>query len=161
MKNIVILFIILSFIACKKEPFIDNFNNIEHYRLVNESLELSDKKLDKDVILQDFPNKINDTVFFNYINSSNWIKNTIGNEQIEKFKNIFNGTDLKTKYETACIPIYRDIYILKQNSKVTGIFKVCYGCQMYYFIGQSKDNKKVVKIGSFNPTIIQNILEAK
>ena len=91
MRNIVLLFIILSFIACKKESFIDNFNNIEHYRLVNESLELSDKKLDKDVILQDFPNKINDSVFFNYINSSNWIKNTIGNEQIEKFKNIFRG----------------------------------------------------------------------
>ena len=92
MRNIVLLFIILSFIACKKESFIDNFNNIEHYRLVNESLELSDKKLDKDVILQDFPNKINDSVFFNYINSSNWIKNTkLENIIILKYKNDCNS----------------------------------------------------------------------
>lgn len=36
-----------------------------------------------------------------------------------------------------CEPIYRDIFLFKKNTKVSGIAKLCYDCEKSLFIGTS------------------------
>lgn len=38
---------------------------------------------------------------------------------------------------SACAPSYRDIIILKKDNKISGIAKICFECEQYYFIGNS------------------------
>jgi len=157
MRKILILFLFVL-VSCKKEPFINNFNQIDHYQLTNESIEDSEKGF-MNVIFEDYPIKISDTTFFNRINNNYWKINSLNKNKVDKFKKVFNKKDFSCEFDSACIPMYRDIYVLKENKKVTGILKVCYECEMYYFIGQNDKNQKIVEGGNFNSSIIENILK--
>ena len=38
--------------------------------------------------------------------------------------------------ENACAPIYRDIYVFRNNNKIVGIAKICFGCQIVDFVSE-------------------------
>ena len=38
--------------------------------------------------------------------------------------------------ENACAPMYRDIYVFRNNNKIVGISKICFECQIIDFTSE-------------------------
>lgn len=74
----------------------------------------------------------------------NNFKEAIHSKIVQEFKvNLKFTEELKTKifsekkcyetWQTACEPLYRDIFIFKKNNKEIGIAKICFKCGQYSF----------------------------
>lgn len=153
-KVITVLVFILCFYSCQKKPFFSNFDSIEYYsadknyysKFHNRLNEKSDTNYIK-IIEGDFPQKLEDSLFYSELNSTKFIANKVSKSDINSFKELFNVETFTKTYTTACSPDYRNILILKKSNKVVGVLKICFGCEMYYLIGEDDEKKKIQKSG--------------
>jgi hypothetical protein len=147
----IIIILTFGFYFYTNAKYFSDFDEVNYYRIANEEI-LNQSQ--KDSILQkitnlDYPDKINDEVFLNYLNSKKYFKTNLENEDLMILKNeILVNNFSFTRQSNACIPTYRDILILKKNKKIIGIAKICFECKMFYFFG----NNKNIDTESFNST---------
>ena len=167
MKGILILLILFTLCSCgqKLGEFYFDFDNVEHYSIEideNELFELEEKKylsesekLQIELVINDFPESISDTLFINKLEKSGFTKTLIEKSKNEDLNNLFREKSHKESLYAACIAAYRDILIFRKNGKVIGIAKICFSCSQNRIIGtdantfefgQSGDYGKLAKI---------------
>ena len=163
---------VLGFINCKnvnseKKLVLFNFDEIEHYSTENkclifssiskkhyENLNENEKKYLK-ILESNYPIKITDTLFVSELENLNFKKVTIEEININKFKEIFSSEFCNEMAKNACSPMYRDIYVFKKNNKIVGIAKICFECQIIYFISKNYSWQRFGECESFRK--IQNM----
>ena len=167
MRKMALLFtIILYFSSCQKESFISNFDSIEYYsadiefysKFYNSIIQKSDTNYIK-ILETDLPKKLNDSLFYSELKSTKFIATKVSNSDINSFKELFNNETFTETYTTACSPDYRNILILKKSNKIVGVLKICFGCEMYYLIGEDDEKKKIEKSGGISNSELEKIFE--
>lgn len=125
-----------SFIFDKVEHYKDSGNNSLYetvYQKTFENFTILEKRY-LEIIEKELPQKISDTSFIADLERLNFKKNIIKSNRFDELREIFNPNACSEYQKSACAPIYRDIYIFKNKSKVVAIAKVCFECQIVYFI---------------------------
>ena len=154
--RIILIIFIASLFSCskgKKEnasaKFLDNktfeFDKIEHYSSIQnhkidsitsrkeEPLSKFEKEYFR-LLNDNYPTSLTDSSFFKSLMMPHIKVDTISKEGLIEFKKKFNNKMCDYYANKACVPIYDDIYIFRLNSKITGIAKVCYQCEIIYFL---------------------------
>ena len=127
-----------------------DFDSVEYYSLnknKEESVVDNNKKGIKDSIFNDifygdYPNELNNSVFYKKINSDDFSKFELSNKDAEYLRNyIFIDKFSLKMFEAnrACAPEYRDILVFKKKNKISGIAKICLGCGQFYIISSKKE----------------------
>jgi hypothetical protein len=146
---VLLLFIILS-CKSKEDKMFFGFDKIEYYSLnkskeeemgKNNSKSIDNGVLDK-IFFDDYPDKINNDIFYKTINSDGFTKFIISQKDAEYLKdNIFLEKSSLKMFENvyACAPQYRDILVFKKKNQISGIAKICLSCHQFYLISSKKD----------------------
>ena len=130
----------------KLESF--NFDKVEHYSTDDnssisisidkkhyENLDESEKKYLK-ILESNLSAKNSDTTFVSELQNLKFKKVTIAKLNLNKYKEIFASQFCNEVQENACAPIYRDIYVFRNNNKIVGIAKICFECQIVDFTSE-------------------------
>ena len=150
-KIFAFIFITSAFISCNKtkksEPLtLFTFDKVEHYSTgIKDSIitSINKKKFHNlneieesylKFIHENIPTNIKDTSFVSTIEKLKFKKKIVPDSEIKILKEIFSEAFCNEMAESACIPMYRDIYVFKKNNQITGIAKVCFECKIIYFI---------------------------
>lgn len=158
MRNIVLLFIILSFIACKKEPFFSNFDTVEYYRQKSDSFlkAFPNDSLRKKTPLNQNKSTLREDGSF-YL-EQNFERINFSSEDVVSFKSLINENVFSKNKLNKCFPIYRDVLILKNSKKVIGIVNICFDCDMYH-IKYQNENKIIQRVGNIEGNQLKTLLE--
>lgn len=142
MKYFSLILLIFLFSCEKKKPFFV-FDEVLHYSI---SLEESFKCFEKRNFNEKYnflnnameiysPETLNDTIFIQNLDKYFPKKNKIDKNKLAKLSDIFSETNVESKVETACEPIFRDVFVFKNNNSIVGISKICFSCMKEYTIG--------------------------
>lgn len=146
---VLLLFIILSCKSKEEKMFFD-FDSVEYYSL-NKSKEEEmdenhskgiDNTIEDKIFYNEYPEKINSSVFNKTINSDGFSKVELSQKDVEYLRNdIFLEKSSLKMFENvyACAPEYRDILIFKKNKEISGIAKICLSCRQFYLISSKKE----------------------
>ena len=150
LKILLIFCVLITNIKCKnknseKKLDLFNFDKVEHYSTNNKSsiyssinkkhfknLDESEKKYLK-ILDNNLQPKNSDTTFVLELQNLNFKKVTSEKLHINKYREIFSSEFCNEMQENACAPIYRDIYVFRNNNKIVGIAKICFDCQIVDF----------------------------
>lgn len=99
---------------------------------------------------EDEPKNINDTEFFSNLNSKYFKRTIIDNSKLIKFRDIFKEKYHFKTSETACEPIFRDIFIFRKKNKLIGIAKICFECKKCYILGTNANTNEFGQSGDYN-----------
>ncbi|KGO86683.1 hypothetical protein [Flavobacterium suncheonense] len=151
--NKIILLISFILLAClqKDKPFFD-FDEVYHYQTTeNESRLYSERNPDTPQLEKDeykkityssnYPKSLNDNWFLERVEKYFPKKQKIDNRKLNELSEIFTERKEKKTIFSACVPIYRNIFIFKKNGKVVGISKICFGCLEEHTIGTRRNTE--------------------
>ena len=119
------------------------FDEAIHYSITDKQI---DKVINKDtlnnfdqIFMGDYPSEVDNNKFIIELEKNGYKKSKIDNEKLFSLKSILRFNINPKLYGTvsACAPSYRDIIILKKDNEISGIAKICFECEQYYFIGNS------------------------
>ncbi len=138
-------------ISCKskEEKMFFDFDSVEYYSLKKskeDEVNENNRKGIKDSILNnilysEFPDKINNTVFYKTINFGGFSKFELSQKDVEYLKNDVFAEKFSLKMfgtVKACAPEYRDILIFRKKNEISGIAKICLFCGDFYFVSSKK-----------------------
>ena len=138
-------------ISCKskEEKMFFDFDSVEYYSLnksKEEKVVENNRKGKKDsifnnVFYNDYPNELNNEVFYKTINSGGYSKFELSQDDVEYLKNkvFIEKSSLKMlEMSKACAPEYRDILIFRKKNEISGIAKICLFCGDFYFVNSKK-----------------------
>jgi hypothetical protein len=122
------------------------FDELDYFKLT------IDKDIEKETIEKRFeilsgsaPEKVDDVSFGTELIKLGFRKYSLKedslNSQIKESLKLIAPD--RSKIVTSCLPIYRDILILKTDNKITGIAKICFECGQFHFIGNGAKNEKL------------------
>ncbi|OXB01185.1 hypothetical protein B0A75_06345 [Flavobacterium oncorhynchi] len=146
---VLLLFLILSCKSKEEKMFFD-FDSVEYYSLnkskeqemdANHSKGIDNTTEDK-IFYNDYPEKVNNTIFYKTINSDGFSKSELSKKDVEYLRDyIFLEKSSLKMFENvyACSPQYRDILIFKKNKEISGIAKICLSCRQFYLISSKKE----------------------
>ncbi len=150
--SIVLLFFLILSCKSKEEKMFFDFDSVEYYSLdkskeeemgENNSKSIDNGIFDK-IFFDNYPEKINNAVFYKTINSGGFSKFVLSKKDVEYLRNdIFLEKPSLQMFEKvyACSPQYRDILIFKTNKEISGIAKICLSCHQFYLISSKKEIK--------------------
>lgn len=153
--KIFFIFCVLEFnVNCKNENsekklMLFNFDKVEHYSTEKMSpifssinkkryrnLDESEKRY-LEILEGNIASKRSDTTFLSELQNLNFKKITVnGKSNLNKYKEIFSSEFCNEMQENACAPMYRDIYVFRNNNKIVGISKICFECQIIDFTSE-------------------------
>ena len=119
------------------------FDEAIHYSITDKQI---DEIINKDtlnnfdaIFMGDYPTNIYNEKLTMELEKNGYKKSKIVNEKLFSLKSLLRFEINPKLYGTvsACAPSYRDIIILKKDNKISGIAKICFECEQYYFIGNS------------------------
>lgn len=119
------------------------FDEAIHYSITDKQI---DKVINKDtlnnfdqIFMGDYPSEVDNNKFINELEKNGYTKRKIVANKLFGLKSILRFNINPKLYGTvsACAPSYRDIIILKKDNEISGIAKICFECEQYYFIGNS------------------------
>lgn len=146
---VLLLFLLLSCKSKEEKKFFD-FDSVEYYSLnkskeeemgENNSKSIDNGIFDK-IFFDNYPEKVNNAIFYKTINSHGFSKFELSQKDIEYIRDeIFLEKSSVKMFENvyACAPQYRDILIFKKNKKISGIAKICLSCRQFYLISSKKE----------------------
>jgi hypothetical protein len=157
-----ILFISITFlISCGLEDkvYYYDFDKITHYsinigeseffEIVGKNSKSKKEQLLINILLNETPTTIRDTLFLNKLNDIGFVEKTISKGRYENIKEIFcEKTHFKNE-ATSCIAVYRDILVFKKNSKIVGIAKICFECGKDYMVGTNANTSEFGQSGDY------------
>ncbi|MBQ0909379.1 hypothetical protein KBJ98_11750 [Flavobacterium sp. F-328] len=133
--------IALFLLSCKKERNTNNFDNIIHFVITDEIASKNDTvKRFNEVFSSVNGHKINFQTFEKELISYGYLKNPVPKEKIKKIDEFLTNDINYESHLTACVPSYRDILILKKNSKTVSVLKLCFECGMVDKYGVIESN---------------------
>ena len=161
MKALYFLTFVLLLSCSDQKKFDDNVvfhipDHIEHYRLNVSDGELSDifkrenisrqERRLAEILNYDDPTCVSDSLFISDIESIPYFTKTSLNKKhtpkvLEAFvpNNSFLSSS-SAKPNSLCVPIYRDILVLRENKKVIGYAKICFECSKTHLVGHKSEN---------------------
>ena len=142
MKPSYLLFFLSTLIlSCqtKTEKNYSDFDTIDWHSIDIGPVEINDlrkapnslslQKLKLDIIENDTPNSLTDTLFIREMQNIDFKKQVINEEQkVSEINKIFRDKSNGKILAMACIPAYRDILIFRKRGEIVGISKVCLDC---------------------------------
>lgn len=142
MKRIILLFLITLLCSCSPKYF-QNFDAVEYYRLtVDESkVDQNDNSVIEKILHYDLPQKIEDSLFYNELNTNLFSKQLIKSNDFGNLESCFTNKLSLIKTDYACIPTFRDIFVFKNKNKKVGIAKICFECEKVQFLESNADNE--------------------
>lgn len=133
--------IALFLLSCKKERNTNNFDDIIHFVITDEISSKNDTiKRFNEVFSSVNGHKINFQTFEKELISYGYLKNPVPKEKIKKIDEFLTNDINYESHLTACVPSYRDILILKKNSKTVSVLKICFECGMVDKYGVIESN---------------------
>jgi hypothetical protein len=105
--------------------------------------------LKMEVILGGTPKSILDLSFIDYLKKIGFKKSKINSNQFKAIDKIFTEKKHAEYYEFACIPIFRDVLIFKNKSKVVGIAKICFTCNNSVIVGTNANTEEFGMSGDY------------
>ena len=142
-----ITFILIIFVfGCSKTKALPDFNKVEYYSLPEKDTlfeRIYEKRYQNLTALEkeyleirdsDNPSSLIDSLKFSKLEKINFRKKTISSNKFDDLQDIFYSETCSPFTQKACAPIYRDIYIFKNNSTVVAIAKVCFECEILYYV---------------------------
>ncbi|NMH26517.1 hypothetical protein [Flavobacterium silvaticum] len=143
MKRIFFFVLVAVSISCNRQKPLGNkffdFDSSDYY-----SLNLNDRQISKlnlenatasTIISGYYPESINEISEISKLGEIGYTKTTLNAKQVKELSQIFRENSNGDFEFAACLPIYRDIFVLKKNSKIVGIVKLCYECGQASFRG--------------------------
>lgn len=148
--SIVLLLFLIFSCKSKEEKMFFDFDSVEYYSLnkskEEEMGENNSKSIDKvifdKIFFDDYPEKVNNTVFYKTINSDGFTKFKLSQKDVEYLRSdiFLEKPSLKILENVyACSPQYRDILVFKKNKEISGIAKICLSCRQFYLISSKKE----------------------
>ena len=148
--SIVLLLFLIFSCKSKEEKMFFDFDSVEYYSLnkskEEEMGENNSKSIDKGIFdkifFDDYPEKVNNTVFYKTINSDGFSKSELSQKDVEYLRSDIFLEKLSLKILEnvyACSPQYRDILVFKKNKEISGIAKICLSCRQFYLISSKKE----------------------
>lgn len=148
--SIVLLLFLIFSCKSKEEKMFFDFDSVEYYSLnkskEEEMGENNSKSIDKvifdKIFFDDYPEKVNNTVFYKTINSDGFSKSELSQKDVEYLRSdiFLEKPSLKILENVyACSPQYRDILVFKKNKEISGIAKICLSCRQFYLISSKKE----------------------
>lgn len=143
------VFLLISCKSNDEKAFFD-FDSVEYYSLnKNKEVEMGEnnsKSIDNGIFdkifFDNYPEKVNNTVFYKTIDSDGFSKSELSQKDVEYLRNdiFLEKPSLKMLENVyACSPQYRDILIFKKNKEISGIAKICLSCRQFYLISSKKE----------------------
>lgn len=163
MKSIfTILVMTLLLTSCGQqlgEYYFEDFDQVDHYSIEIDSGELfdtidepnltEDQQLRQDIIINDTPSSLSDTLFINELEKIGFEKNKITGKKIQSIRDIFREKSHSESLGMSCVAVYRDILIFRKNGKIVGIAKVCFSCLQHQIHGTSANTFEFGQSGDY------------
>jgi len=143
-----------------------HFNSVDYYsRTKNRSTERAFYKSEftekgespMDIFTGYKPDQLADSTFITQLKDMGYQKAIIVEESAIKeiSESMVSGTFPDPKLVTTCAPLFRDILILRQNGKISGVAKLCYDCGKFHLVGNDSDSslRDVVYFGRIGKAI--------
>ncbi|KUJ52596.1 hypothetical protein [Chryseobacterium sp. JAH] len=121
------------------------YDAIDYYHLEKENKSVKSlfenkkkSKIDRlkfEVIVNETPDNLQDQDFLIYMDEIGYSKKKIDSAKFEALNKIFIEKPYEDGTARACIPVYRDILIFKNNDEITGMMKICFNCHQYRILG--------------------------
>ena len=159
MKNTILLLTIILVFGCKPEVKND-FDEIIHYSIDDSNAKLFENNEEFKALYNGLGTPINmDQSFENKLVQFRYQKKIIPKNKIAKINSSLEN-DLNLEfYETACMPIYRDILILKKDKSTKAIIKICFDCGMNESLGKIESNFEFESEEISNYQNLENLLK--
>jgi len=90
----------------------------------------------------EIPTNINDTLKLLSLEKISFQKTLLPSESYAKLREIFNSDNCSPFIQNACAPDYKDMYIFKNKSKIVAVAKVCFQCEILYFVDRKSKWQK-------------------
>ncbi len=119
------------------------FDQAVHYSFEDSKYEKFEKLKNFEAIYYgDYPDDLNAINVDNELIKHGYKKRQIDEKKLSSLNTIFRFQFDLTFINsiTACAAEYNDIIIFKKQNKITGIAKICFGCDKHYFIGNKFDD---------------------
>lgn len=148
--SIVLLLLLILSCKSKEERIFFDFDSVEYYSLnkskeeemgENNSKSIDNGIFDK-IFFDNYPEKLNNKVFYTTINSDGFSKSELSQKDVEYLRNdiFLEKFSLKMfELRKACAPEYRDILVFKKKNKISGIAKICLSCGQFFLISSKKE----------------------
>jgi hypothetical protein len=147
-----ILFLLIIGVACnnhKKQKglgkqFFD-FDRVIHFStnvteanaeaLLTKSNLTKSEKYYSQIISGDYPGSLKE-IDTNKIVRVSFKKKNLDRTTFSILKQVFAIKEPTDGITMSCMPVYSDILVFVYNKKISGIAKICFGCNQYQFLGQ-------------------------
>ena len=146
MKYVYYIIIGLLMTSCKKNETENNFDEIVHYQITNESI-LKNKESERffKIFSSLKKHKTSLQTFEKELISFGYTQHTFQKEKTKAIEDFITNKIYYKENFTACIPQYRDILILKNNGKTIAVLKICFECTMTEYYGKINSNFTEIK----------------
>lgn len=116
-------------------------DKIGGYKVAYDTTNLDDQLL-LDIVHLGVPKDISDTSFLSRIEKIGFTKNEVPKNKLKELNEIFceRTADPNDVY-AMCMPTYRDVIIFRKNSKICGMAKICFGCDILSTRGTEAETK--------------------
>jgi hypothetical protein len=165
MNSTKILFLLLVSVLCfsgkkKERPFFPFFDEavLYHSDLDFEEIMLMRSKAPAEqspddaiyifLFSRDYPMKLKDKDFVPVL-EKRYSKLLLNAAKTEELRKLFVKTGKERTTEKACIPVYRDILLLKKKGKLVALAKICFQCEQYFFLGDKAGSESFGADGEF------------
>lgn len=165
MKRAFLLLLMLA-MACKETQPDMKFNQASHYTISINNQALLDlasqdnltanEQLKLDVLLNKSPESLSDTLFIENLEAIGFTKTELNKNQVNQLQYLLSFKTEQSNKVNECINIYRDILVLKQDNKTTGIAKVCLECEAIKLTGTKR---RVFNLSKTDYNTLEHILK--
>lgn len=133
--------------------FIDYYkSDYDEYSVLKLEEDKNKSKTDKfkfDVVIGNFPENITQTNFLESINKIGYTKQEIPKNKFPEIDKIFVDKTIDKSGTYACIAVYRDILVFKNQGKIVGIAKICFSCKQHQIIGTNVNTDNFGQNGDY------------
>ncbi len=143
------------------------FDEIEYYHneiSEDEAMDLFDTqnksqidKLKFDIIIGEKPESLNNLEFINSLSQIGFTRSQINQSKFKEINQIFTEKTVYENYAAACVAVYRDILVFKNNKKIVGFCKLCFDCRLFRMIGTNANTENFGQDGDFEK--LSNLLK--
>ena len=134
--------------------FIDYYkSDYDEYSILKLEEDKNKSKTDKlkfDVVIGNFPQNITQTYFLETMNKIGYTKQEIPKNKFSEIDKIFIDKTIDENSTYACIAVYRDILVFKNQGTIVGIAKICFSCHQYQIIGTDVNTDNFGQNGDYN-----------
>lgn len=170
MKYVLISILTITLIGCKEETAKEvsnqqiattsmvsdrfNFDAVTHYHfkdlkeeaLFSDAEATASNRVLNRIATEDNTFSLADTLLFSQIEAVGFQKEELPRAKVHQLS-LYLNKEHHQKIVNECLPVYRDILLLKKHNKITHILKVCFECLQTTSI--SKDASKKIDLSNY------------